>query len=90
MDALLQALISGGPVAILAYIIYLTSEKARREQEESHRKELIRLAEEQRMAYEASEKRLSKIIDADQRTREEYTRLMTELTTLIRELRNKE
>lgn len=70
---LVKTLATGGPVAILAAIIFLMYVKDRYNSETCIRKDRVFM-----------EDRLTKVIEADQATREAHTRVLTELTILLR------
>lgn len=71
---LLQALAAGGPVAILAGLMFLIYARDRKSSED-------RIYADK----EAIETRLTKIIEADQGTREANTRALTDLAAATRE-----
>ncbi len=76
MDSvLLDTIAGGGPVAILALIIYLM-----------YRKDRLNTEKQWRESKKFTEDRLTEIIDKDQDTREENTKALTELNILLRKM----
>ena len=72
VSALLEGLVVGGPVAILAYIIFAM-----------YRRERINTELMWRDSKKFTEDRLNEIIERDQETREDNTKALTELNTLL-------
>ena len=72
-SAVLEALVTGGPVAILAGIIFVMYVRHRNNSEKCQRDDRVFM-----------EDRLTKIIDAEQKTREENTKALTELNVLLK------
>ncbi len=73
-SSLVDALVTGGPVAILAGIIFVM---------------YVRSVNKARDDRKFTEDRLTKLLEEDQRTRECHTRALTELTTLLMRLNGK-
>lgn len=74
MDGILvEALASGGPVAVLALIIFIMYRRDRGGSEN-------RLREDRKFM----EDRLTKLLEQDQQSREEHTKVMSELVTLLK------
>jgi|TARA_Y100000310_G_scaffold345865_1_gene471866 hypothetical protein len=71
-DKILEILLQGGPVAILAYLIFWAYRKDRKFSEDRVRQDRI-----------FTEDRLTKIIEADQISRKKNTEAVTELTTVL-------
>ena len=71
---IIESLVAGGPVAILAGIIFFMYAKDKKGTEDQLRKD-----------KSDSETRLSQFIEADQRTREENTRVLADLAAATRE-----
>ncbi len=77
--ALAEGLVRGGPVAILAYIIFHMYRKDRKSSEETQRQDRVFM-----------EDRLNKIIERDQDTREKNTQAITELTSYLKSSNGKD
>lgn len=71
--AIVEGLLTGGPVAILAYIIFHMYRRDRKSSEVTQREDRVFM-----------EDRLNKIIERDQDTREKNTQAITELTTYLK------
>lgn len=69
---LVDALASGGPIAVLALLIFIMYRKDRKDTER-------RIHD----VHVAHSERLESLLEKDQQTREENTRALTELTTLL-------
>ena len=69
---LIEALATGGPVAVLAAFIFIMYVKDRKYSEECLRKDRVFM-----------EDRLTRILELDQKTREEHTKVLTELNTVL-------
>ena len=80
MEAVLaDGLITGGPVAILAALIFIMYVRHRNNSEKCLRDDRIFM-----------EDRLTKIIESEQKTREENTKAVVELNILLRTMNGKE
>lgn len=75
---IIEALGSIGGCALLAVLIFLMYRRDRKSSEKRHLD-----------AWKASEERLSKIIEADQKSREENTKATTELVILLEKMNGK-
>ena len=75
MDNILQIAGSLGVGAFLGFLIFLMYRQDRKASEKRHLE-----------AWQASEKRLSKLIEQDQESRKEHTKALTELIVLITRL----
>ena len=71
---LIESLVAGGPVALLAGMIFLVYAKDKKSTEEQLRKD-----------RSDTETRLSQFIEADQRTREANTKVLADLAAATRE-----
>jgi len=74
-SAVLEALVTGGPVAVLAGIIFIMYVRHRNNSEKCQRDDRVFM-----------EDRLTKIIESEQRTREDNTKAITELNVLLKTL----
>lgn len=72
---LVEAIASGGPVAVLAVIIFYMYRKDRKDTE--HRIHSV---------HEAHSERLENMLEKDQETREDNTKALTELNILLRKM----
>jgi len=77
-STLLETLATGGPVAILALIIFIMYRKDRKSSEDSQRND-----------RKFMEDRLTKIIESAQLTREKNTSAITELVVLLKAMNGK-
>lgn len=73
--SLINTLATGGPVAILAYIIFAM-----------YRKDRINTEAMWRESKKFTEDRLNEIIESDQESRAENTKALTELNILLRKM----
>ena len=76
--ALLEALATGGPIAVLAGVIFFMYARDRKYSEDCLRKDRIFM-----------EDRLTQILKDDQESREAHTKALAELTTLLTRMNNK-
>ena len=74
---LIETLASGGPVAILAFLIFWMYRRDKKASED-------RIND----IHEAHSKRLDSLLRKDQKSREKNTKAITELTTYIRKVNN--
>jgi len=72
---IIRTLLQGGPVAILAYLIFWTYRHDRKSSEDHLRTDRIFM-----------EDRLTKIIESDQRAQEHHTEVLTEIVTILRSM----
>ncbi len=73
--AIVEALVSGGPVAVLALLIFIMYRKDRNNTEHMWRD-----------SKKFTEDRLSMLLEKDQETREENTKALAEFNVLLRKL----
>jgi len=74
-SSIIDAVVSGGPVAVLALIIFLMYRKDRRDTER-------RVHD----VHSAHSERLEALLEKDQKTREDNTMALTELNILLRKM----
>jgi len=74
-SAIIEALATGGPVAILAFFIFWMYRKDRNNTESMWRE-----------SKKFTEDRLNELIGKDQDTREKNTKALTQLTVLLRKM----
>lgn len=70
---LIDAIVNGGPVVILAFIIFWMYRRDRKSSEKEMRNDRIFM-----------EDRMTKILEQDQRTRDDNTKALTELIVLLK------
>ena len=92
-QAILEALASGGSVAILAGIIFMmyrrdkeVTEKRVLESRKASEKLIMDICNDHRDQMIEDRKQLTEIIEADRETRKEHTRAVTELTITIQRM----
>jgi len=72
---MIEGALIGGPVALLAYLIFFMYRKDRRDTER-------RVHD----MHEAHSERLENLLKKDQKTREKHTRALAELTTIMKRI----
>lgn len=85
MEIPLEAICSLGVGGVLAVIVFVMYRKDRKTSEDKCRE----YADQLRQDRMFMEDRLTKIIDRDQESREKYTKVTEELTTLLRRMNGK-
>ena len=83
--AILESLATGGPVAILALVIFIMYVKDRRHAQEELKTSYECLREDRKFM----EDRLTGILESDRESREASTKAMTELTAYLKGLNNR-
>ena len=85
-SSLLEALVTGGPVAILAFIIFCMYRRDRCNSEKLIAEMKVDTEKMWRDSKKFTEDRLTGIIVRDIETREDHTKVMTELIILLRNI----
>jgi hypothetical protein len=85
-----ETLATGGPFAVLTVIVIWMYVRDRKNSEQCIREDRTSSEKSLREDRIFMEDRLTKILDADQKSREEHTKALTELTTVLVRMNGKE
>ena len=91
MDSVMwETLATGGPFAVLAVVLIWIYARDRKNSEACLREDRVASENKLREDRVFMEDRLTKILEADQVSREEHTKALTELTTVLVRMNGKE